>query len=266
MGAWEDGTGMPASTKRFEKSARQAGRLMQATEKVVEVGEYRVNCATAGKGQPLVMLHGSDHRENWRVWEPLLSLGDSFSLVMPDMVGYGRSSAPRETPDHRAQAQALHDLLDKLTIGQADMAGAGWGGQVALEYALQWPEAVRSLVLLASAYDKDQLKRLGKLRKPTLIIYAEDDMVTQLKAGYLLRDAIGTSRLEILEAVARDPRQDFTMSHRLQKFRAPPVLQLMRLFLARPDEMVSEPPGMENELKGMALRKKDEKDGPIWST
>ena len=40
---------------------------------------------------------------------------------------------------------------------------------------------------------------LRKLRRPTLIIFAEDDMVTQLKAGYLLRDAIGTSRLEVLD-------------------------------------------------------------------
>ena len=83
--------------------------------------------------------------------------------------------------------------------------GSGWGGQVALEFALDWPDTVKSLVLMASSYDKEQLPRLQKLRKPTLIIYAEDDMVTQLKAGYLLRDAIGTSRLEILGTVAQRP-------------------------------------------------------------
>jgi hypothetical protein len=118
---------------------------------------------------------------------------------------------------------------------------------------------VGSIVLVASAYDKEQLPRLQKLRRPTLIIYAEDDMVTQLKAGYLLRDAIGTSRLEVLDSVARDPRYDFRMSHRLQKFRAPQVLQLARLFLSNPESMVAEPPELENELKGMALRKEDDK-------
>ncbi|HKT22084.1 MAG TPA: hypothetical protein VJR06_05700, partial [Nitrososphaerales archaeon] len=142
--------------------------------------------------------------------------------------------------------------------------GGGWGGQVALEFALEWPESVSSIILIASAYDKDQLPRLGKLRKPTLIIYAEDDMVTQLKAGYLLRDAIGTSRLEVLDAVAKDPRYDFRMSHRLQRFRAPVVLQLAKSFLGNPSGMTAEPPEMENELKGQALRKEDEKDGPIW--
>ena len=130
------------------------------------------------------------------------------------------------------------------------LMGSGWGGQVALELALDWPEGVTSLVLIASAYDKEQLPRLAKLRKPTLIIYAEDDMVTQLKAGYLLRDAIGTSRIEVLDAVARDPRNDFRMSHRLQKFRAPQVLQLARRFLADPQSMIAEPPEMENDLRG----------------
>ena len=139
--------------------------------------------------------------------------------------------------------------------------GSGWGGQVALEFALEWPDTVSSLVLIGTAYDKDQLRPLQKLRKPTLIIFAEDDMVTQLKAGYMLRDAIGTSRLEVLDAVSRDPRYDFRMSHRLQKFRAPQVLQLSRLFLSNPGAMVAQPPEMENELRGMELRKEEKKGG-----
>ena len=237
---------------------------MEPTEKEVAVGEYKVNYATAGNGEPVLMLHGSEPAESWRVWEPLLSLGDSRKLIIPDLLGHGRSSRPTETPDFRAQAHMLRDFVDKLGVRSMSLMGAGWGGQVALEFALEWPAAVSSLVLVASSYDGGQLPRLQKLRKPTLIIFAEDDMVTQLKAGYLLRDAIGTSRLEVLDTVARDPRYDFRMSHRLQKFRAPQVLQLARSFLANPEGMVAEPPAMENELKGQALRKDDDKDGPIW--
>ena len=177
-----------------------------------------------------------------------------------DPVCEAAAAAPwAETPDFRAQAQVLKDFVEKLGVQKLSLMGSGWGGQVALEFALDWPECVASLVLVASSYDKDQLKRMQKLRKPTLIIYAEDDMVTQLKAGYLLRDAIRTTRLEILEKVAGDPRYDFRMSHRLQKFRAPQVVQLARSFLSNPEAMVAEPPEMENELKGMELRKEDQK-------
>ena len=237
---------------------------MEAAEKKVPVGEYTVNYASAGSGDPVVLLHGSEPNESWHVWEPLLSLADSRKVIDPDLLGFGKSTRPEETPDHRAQAQMLRDLLDKLGIRKSAVIGGGWGGQVALEFALEWPESVDSLVLVASSYDKEQLPRLQKLRKPTLVIFAEDDMVTQLKAGYLLRDAIGTSRLEVLEPVARDPRYDFRMSHRLQKFRGPQVLQLARSFLSRPSAMVAEPPELENELRGQALRKEDEKDGAIW--
>jgi pimeloyl-ACP methyl ester carboxylesterase len=236
---------------------------MQATEKLADVGEFKVNFASAGKGEKVLLFHGSDHREDWHVWEPMLPLADTYSLVMPDLLGYGKSSAPEETPDYRTQAQVMKDFLEGMSAGTVNLVGAGWGGQVALEFALSWPAGVRSLVLVASAYGKEQIGRLPKLRKPTLIIYAEDDMVTQLKAGYLLRDAIRTSRLEVMAEVARDPRYGFTMSHRLERFRAPQVLQLLRLFLARPEEMISEPPESEDELRGMATRRKpNEEPGP----
>jgi hypothetical protein len=55
------------------------------------------------------------------------------------------------------------------------------------------------------------------------------------------------------------------MSHRLQKFRAPQVLQLARSFLSNPDAMVAEPPELENELKGMELRKEDQTGGAASS-
>jgi pimeloyl-ACP methyl ester carboxylesterase len=231
---------------------------MQPVEETVEVGEYAINFATAGSGKPLLMLHGSEPGEGWRTMEPLFPLADGRRLIVPDLLGYGRSSRPEETPDYTVQAQAVRDLVEKLKLDKVGVLGSGWGGQVALEYALAWPESVEAVVLVASAYDKGQLKRLKTLRRPTLIVYAEDDMVTQLKAGYLLRDAIGSSRLEVMDAVARDPRQDFRMSHRLQKFRAPQLLQIVRLFLSRPESMVHEPPELEKELKGRALREEDE--------
>ncbi len=232
---------------------------MEATEKELSVGEFTVNFGTAGSGEPLLLLHGSERQESWRVWEPILPLADTYRVIAPDLLGYGKSTKPGETPDHRVQARVMRDFVEKLGIKRLSLMGSGWGGQVALQFALEWTESVDAMVLVASSYDKDQLRQLEKLRKPTLIIFAEDDMVTQLKAGYLLRDAIRTSRLEVLDSVAKDPRFDFRMSHRLQKFRAPQILQLSRSFLSNPNGMVSEPPEMENELRGMELKKEDQR-------
>ena len=234
---------------------------MEAAEQELAVGEFTVNFASAGNGPALLMLHGSEPQETWHVWEPLLPMADAYRLIAPDLLGHGKSSKPIERPDHKGQARMLRDLIDKIGVGDVRLIGGGWGGQIALEFALEWPESVVSMVLVATSYDKDQLRPLRKLEKPTLIVFAEDDMVTQLKAGYLLRDAIGVSRLEVLDAVSKDPRYDFRMSHRLQKFRAPQVLQLARLFLSNPQAMVTAPPELEKDLRGMELRKDDREPG-----
>ncbi len=228
-------------------------------EKMVEVGEYKVNVATAGIGPAVVMIHGEERQPSWKDWEGFLGLADSYRLIIPDLVGFGKSSHPSETPDYKAQARIVHELLDVIKVEKATLAGFSWGGQVALEVAIDWPERTENLLLVASTYDKSQLLRLSKIRRPSLVVWAEDDLVTQLKAGYLLRDAIRTSRLEVLGPVAKDPKYDFTVAHRLLVSRRDEVLKLFRAFLASPSAATAEPPELEKELRGMAMKKDDEK-------
>jgi pimeloyl-ACP methyl ester carboxylesterase len=239
-------------------SARKKGVAGAVEERFVELGEYKVNVASLGSGPSIVMFHGEEKQPNWRDWEGFLGLADRYRVIIPDLVGYGRSSRPRETPDYKAQARIVHELLEEMKVETATLAGYSWGGQVALEVAINWPETVDSILLVASTYDKSQLPRLPKVRKPCLVIWAEDDLVTQLKAGYLLRDAIRTSRLEVLPPVAKDPRHDFTIAHRLLASRREEILRLFRAFLSSPIEATAEPPELEKELRGMAMKKETE--------
>ena len=62
---------------------------MDVSEKAVPVGEFTLNFATAGSGAPLLLLHGSEPGETWRVWEPLLGLADSRKVIAPDLLGHG---------------------------------------------------------------------------------------------------------------------------------------------------------------------------------
>lgn len=119
-----------------------------ASVKSLELGEYRVNYASEGTGPTMVMLHGSDKREDWRVWEPLMDLSREFSLVIPDLIGFGRSTIPVETPDYRVQARVLHEMMERLGLQKAILVGTSWGGQVALEMAINWPQSVEDLVLI----------------------------------------------------------------------------------------------------------------------
>jgi pimeloyl-ACP methyl ester carboxylesterase len=239
-------------------SAGKKGAAGAVEEKIVELGEYKVNVASSGNGPAIVMLHGEEKRPNWRDWEGFLVLADKYRVIIPDLVGFGRSSRPVETPDYKAQARIIHELLEVMKVEKAALAGYSWGGQVALEVAIDWPETIESILLVASTYDKSQLSRLSKVRKPSLVIWAEDDLVTQLKAGYLLRDALRTSRLEVLPPVAKDPRHDFTIAHRLLKSRKEELLKLFRAFLSSPSGATAEPPELEKELRGMAMKQEAE--------
>jgi pimeloyl-ACP methyl ester carboxylesterase len=235
-------------------SVGKKGVAGQAEEKIVELGEYKVNVATFGSGPAMVMIHGEDKQPSWKDWEGFVVLADSRRVIIPDLVGFGRSSRPSEVPDYKAQARIVHELLENMKVEKVTLVGYSWGGQVALEVAIDWPESIESLILVASTYDKSQLAKLSKVRKPTLVIWAEDDLVTQLKAGYLLRDAIRTSRLEVLPPVAKDPRHDFTIAHRLLTSRKEELLRLFRAFLSSPSEATAEPPELEKELRGMAMK------------
>jgi alpha-beta hydrolase superfamily lysophospholipase len=229
-----------------------------AEEKTVAVGEYKVNVASAGSGPTVVMLHGEDKKPSWKDWEGFLGLSESYRLIIPDLVGFGKSSHPGETPDYRAQARVVHELLDVMKVDRATLVGYSWGGQVALEVAIGWPERVESLILVASTYDKGQLPMLSKIRRPSLVVWAEDDLVTQLKAGYLLRDALRTSRLEVLAPVAKDPKFDFTIAHTLLVSRREELLKLFRSFLSSPASATAEPPELEKELRGLAMKQDGE--------
>jgi pimeloyl-ACP methyl ester carboxylesterase len=240
-------------------SAGKQGAARAVEEKIVDVGEYKVNVTSAGAGPTVVMLHGEDRQQGWKEWEGFLGLADSHRLIIPDLVGFGRSSHPSETPDYCAQARIVHELLDDMKVDTATLVGYSWGGQVALELAIEWPEKVENLILVASTYDKGQLPKLSKIRRPSLVIWAEDDLVTQLKAGYLLRDALRTSRLEVLPPVAKDPRYDFTIAHRLLVSRREELLKIFRSFLASPFTATTEPPELEKELRGLAMKQDTEK-------
>ena len=124
--------------------------------------------------------------------------------------------------------------------------------------AMNWPQSVEDLVLISSTYDKSQLSRLGKMKRPTLIIWAEDDLVAQLKAGYLLRDSIGTSRLEVLGAVAKNPHYDFTIAHKLERYKKDVIISpdtRLPLFARRARSQSR--PKLEPELRGLAVKERE---------
>lgn len=106
------------------------------------------NVRLQGQGSPLLLLHGfTGSAESWAgVAEALAS---SHTLIMPDLLGHGRTSAPpdaaRYAIDHAAAD--LVAVLDALGVEQAGLHGYSMGGRLALYTALAHPSRFTRLSL-----------------------------------------------------------------------------------------------------------------------
>ncbi|MDP2995071.1 MAG: alpha/beta hydrolase [Anaerolineales bacterium] len=102
-----------------------------------------------GRGTPLVLIHGYplDHT----IWNPVVPLLEAdFDLILPDLRGFGQSSAVRTRYLLTDMAADIAALLDFLKIKTATIAGHSMGGYVALAFARCYPSRVRGLGLVAS--------------------------------------------------------------------------------------------------------------------
>lgn len=90
-----------------------------------------LNTRRSGSGPVVVLLHGwCGSSWSWRKLAPLLA--DSFTVLVPDLRGYGDSDKPEGGYDAEAEAADVLGLLDHLGIGQAHLVGHDMGAPVAL--------------------------------------------------------------------------------------------------------------------------------------
>jgi pimeloyl-ACP methyl ester carboxylesterase len=103
-----------------------------------------------GAGQPLVLIHGlGSSTRDWEAQVPEFS--QSYHVITFDLRGHGQSDKPTG-PYHVAMFAAdLADLLQTLGIGAAHVVGLSLGGAVAFQFALDYPERVKTLTIVNSA-------------------------------------------------------------------------------------------------------------------
>lgn len=111
-----------------------------------DVGEAKLYYETAGTGQSLVLLH--PNVADSRLWDAQFSaFAEHYHVVRYDMRGFNNSTT---APGPFAYRRDLYELLNFLDIKQVHLLGSSMGGRVAMDFALEHPEMVRSLVLVAA--------------------------------------------------------------------------------------------------------------------
>ncbi len=105
-----------------------------------------------GSGPPLLLLHGNP--QTHAMWHKVApGIAARFTVVCPDLRGYGGSFKPAATADHApyaktAMARDMAELMDRLGHREFCVAGHDRGARVAHRLALDCPERVSRLALL----------------------------------------------------------------------------------------------------------------------
>ena len=120
----------------------------------VEIGEgLSLHYAECGEGAPVIFVHGSgpgasghsNFADNMRAFARA-----GFRAIAVDLLGYGDSSKPTDksyTLD--LHVPALKAFVDKLKLGRLSLVGNSLGGAVSMRFAMDYPELMERLVLLA---------------------------------------------------------------------------------------------------------------------
>lgn len=117
----------------------------------VRVNRINVAFDDYGVGRDtLLLVHG--HPFNRSMWSPQLDAAANagWRAIAPDLRGYGQSTVVPGITRLETFAADCAALLDTLGVAQAVIAGLSMGGQIAMEFARQYPHRVRGLLIAAT--------------------------------------------------------------------------------------------------------------------
>ncbi|MFC0398732.1 alpha/beta fold hydrolase [Paraburkholderia rhizosphaerae] len=102
---------------------------------------------TGGEGPAVVLLHG--YAETGDMWAPMAAdLAEDHQVIVPDLRGLGLSAKPAGGFDKKTQAGDIAGILDALHAGTIDLVAHDIGNMVAFQFAVQYPERIRRLVMI----------------------------------------------------------------------------------------------------------------------
>jgi pimeloyl-ACP methyl ester carboxylesterase len=110
------------------------------------VKDVRLHYVRAGSGEPVVLLHGwPQNSSTWRRVIP--ALAERYTVIAPDLRGFGLSSKPACGYDTDNVADDVHELVTGLGFERIRLVGHDWGGAAAYSYAAQFRDEVERLAI-----------------------------------------------------------------------------------------------------------------------
>jgi 2-hydroxy-6-oxonona-2,4-dienedioate hydrolase len=131
---------------------RDVALTEESTSKFVRTGKWRLHYNEAGKGPPMIMLHGSGPgATGWSNFSSNIhELSESYRVILLDQPGWGQSDELDPTREARAAANAesVKLLMDELGIGKAVLVGNSMGGMTTFLFTILYPDRISHCITM----------------------------------------------------------------------------------------------------------------------
>ncbi|HEX6046738.1 MAG TPA: alpha/beta fold hydrolase [Pyrinomonadaceae bacterium] len=137
----------------------------------VAVDGVALNYVTAGRGRPVVLIHGNPGSHQDFTFSLFEKLSQSYHVIAFDRPGHGYSDRPDSlNTTVEVQADLICSALRKLSIEKPVLVGHSWGGSVVLAAAVACGRELAGIVLLApAAYPNVSVDRWSLLPRVPLL-------------------------------------------------------------------------------------------------
>lgn len=112
-----------------------------------KINDISLHYSIYGSGKSVILIHGNFLDS--RIWEyQIEELSNENKVISYDLRGYGKSDIPRSSFSH---IEDMKSLIDNLDIHDVTLVGSSLGGSIAIDFALEYPNIVQKLILVAPA-------------------------------------------------------------------------------------------------------------------
>ena len=117
-----------------------------------DIGELKVRYLDwGGEGAPLLALHGLASSAHWYdIVAPMLR--DRYHIYAPDQRGHGQTTSATSGYDWQTLSRDLDRLLDHIGLDEVSVMGHSWGGNVATNFAANYPGRVKRRSMIVGGF------------------------------------------------------------------------------------------------------------------
>lgn len=138
----------PLLYNKFIDDQRKDAKL---TIKSIDIPGFNIVYAEGGTGDTIILLHGfGANKDNWPAFAKHFT--DRYHVIIPDLPGFGDSTKFREEEfGIMFLAEKVHAFAKELKLTKFHLVGHSMGGNIAGNYAVAYPEMVKTLALIDAA-------------------------------------------------------------------------------------------------------------------